>query len=48
MRVLPVGRGPPGRSEWRRTVGWYPPLEYLRHARALVESGISNSEGDDA
>ena len=27
MRVPPVGRGPPGRSEWRRIAGWDPPLD---------------------
>jgi hypothetical protein len=27
MCVRPVGRGPPGRSEWRRIAGWDPPLD---------------------
>jgi hypothetical protein len=27
MCVRPVGRGTPGRSEWRRIAGWDPPLD---------------------
>ena len=47
MCVRPVGRGPPGRSEWRRIAGWDPPLDgacaLTREWSSLAGKAASNS-----
>lgn len=46
MCVRPAGRGPAGRSAWRRTAGWGPPLDgacaLTRGIPALAGKAASN------